>query len=260
MRSGQTRLILAALVVAVFWGVVYWSAPASREPAVRVAGADQVVEPRIAPPVSPAPTDRLAMGARTNTPPASPRVAEPAPRKQDSIASLASVTQSPAAPPADAARDRAGVLAPQFREVVVQPGQTLMSIARQVYGDSKKWEAISRANPRLDPLRVKPGMTIRVPVDPKNIQGKAIEGAGTPANATPPGAGAPSQPRESREAPASPREYVVQDGDTLGAIAKRTLGSSGAWQAILDANKSVISEPEDLRPGMRLKIPAKSGQ
>lgn len=259
MRSGQTRLILAALVVAVFWGVVYWSAPASREPAVRVAGADQVVEPRIAPPVSPAPTDRLAMGAKTNTPPTSPRVAEPAPRKQDSIASLASVTQSPAAPPADAARDRAGVLAPQFREVVVQPGQTLMSIARQVYGDSKKWEAISRANPRLDPLRVKPGMTIRVPVDPKNIQGKEVGGAPSP-NSTASASGAPSQQREAREASASPKEYVVQDGDTLGAIAKRTLGSSGEWQAILDANKSVISEPEDLRPGMRLKIPAKSGQ
>lgn len=251
MRSGQTRLILAALVVAVFWGVVYWSAPASREPAVRVAGADQVVEPRTAPPAAPAPTDRLATGAKTPSQPASPRVAEPAPRKQETIASLASVTQSPASPPAtstDAARDRAGVLAPQFREVVVQPGQTLMSIARQVYGDSKKWEAISRANPRLDPLRVKPGMTIRVPVDPKNIQGKEV-GTLPAANTTP-----------SREASASPADYTVQDGDTLGAIAKRTLGSSGAWQAILDANKSVISEPEDLRPGMRLKIPAKSGQ
>ncbi len=247
MRGGQPKYVLAALVLAVFWGVVYWSAPASREPGVRVAGATQTdapsqpVGPR-AEPKRPAPTPERLAARKPDTTPA----------RTDQIASLASVATAPAtnepAPPAQ----RSGVVAPQFREVVVQPGQTLMSIAKQVYGDSRKWETISRANPRIDPLLVKAGMKLRVPLDPKNVQGLPVDGDD----------GRVEAPATERQAarpttPASATQYVVREGDTLGAIATRTLGSSRAWQALLDANKALIREPEDLRPGMTLTIPAK---
>lgn len=240
MRGGQSKYVLAALVLAVFWGVVYWSAPASREPGVRVAGAGQIDAP--VQPARPAPTTERLAARKPDAPPA----------RTDQIASLASVATAPAtnepAPPAP----RSGVLAPQFREVVVQPGQTLMSIAKQVYGDSRKWETIARANPRVDPLLVKAGMKLRVPLDPKNIQGLPVDGD---AGRVEP----PAAERQTARAtpPASATQYVVKDGDTLGAIAKRTLGSSGAWQTLLDANKALISEPEDLRPGMTLTIPAR---
>lgn len=247
MRGGQSKYVLAALVLAVFWSVVYWSAPASREPGVRVADAGQTDAPSQPTQRAPEPTRSAPTGERIAA-----RKPDPAPARNDQIASLASVAPAPAPKEPAPQAQRSGVLAPQFREVVVQPGQTLMSIAKQVYGDSRKWETIARANPRVDPLLVKAGMKLRVPLDPKNIQGLPVAGDD----------GRGEAPASAREAarptpPASATQYVVKDGDTLGAIAKRTLGSSGAWQAILDANKSLLSEPEDLRPGMTLTIPTK---
>jgi hypothetical protein len=46
--------------------------------------------------------------------------------------------------------------------------------------------------------------------------------------------------------------YTAKQGDTLASIA-RQYGVS--WEAILAANKDVLSKPEALRPGQRLRIP-----
>ena len=50
-------------------------------------------------------------------------------------------------------------------------------------------------------------------------------------------------------------EYVVQKGDTLGAIAARELGSAKKWESIFEANRDRLRKPTDLKIGQALRIP-----
>lgn len=54
------------------------------------------------------------------------------------------------------------------------------------------------------------------------------------------------------------QSYTVKPGDTLTAIARRTLGSADRrnLDAILDANRAVLSDPDLVKVGMSLVIPA----
>ena len=47
----------------------------------------------------------------------------------------------------------------------------------------------------------------------------------------------------------------MKAGDTLGKIAKETLGNAGAYMKIFDANKDVLSDPDKIKPGQVLRIP-----
>ena len=53
-----------------------------------------------------------------------------------------------------------------------------------------------------------------------------------------------------------PLEYKVEKDDTLQKIAKKFYGSYGQWTRIYDANKDVIKNPNFVKPGVTLKIPA----
>ena len=48
------------------------------------------------------------------------------------------------------------------------------------------------------------------------------------------------------------REYTVERGDSLSKIAK---AYGVTWQDIFEANKDVISNPDLIQPGWKLKIP-----
>ena len=52
--------------------------------------------------------------------------------------------------------------------------------------------------------------------------------------------------------------YTVQSGDTLSAIAKKLLGNANAYMDIFNANKDQLSDPDKIKPGQVLKIPAHS--
>ena len=54
---------------------------------------------------------------------------------------------------------------------------------------------------------------------------------------------------------ATPRTYVVREGDTLASISRKFYKSSARWKKIRDANKSAINDPAKLKPGMTLTIP-----
>jgi LysM repeat protein len=54
---------------------------------------------------------------------------------------------------------------------------------------------------------------------------------------------------------ATPRTYVVREGDTLASISRKFYKSSGRWKKIRDANKNVLDDPAKLKPGMTLTIP-----
>jgi len=117
----------------------------------------------------------------------------------------------------------------------VKGGDTLGAIAQRLLGSSGQWRTLWEANRSTvpDPNRIFPGQVLRVP------------GGGGGAAPTP------------VPAPATPRTYTVKSGDTLGAIAQRELGSSGQWRTLWEANRSIVANPNVIRPGMVLTIPTR---
>lgn len=49
--------------------------------------------------------------------------------------------------------------------------------------------------------------------------------------------------------------YTVKRGDTLWGIAAAKLGSGARWQEIYNLNKNIISNPDLIQPGWKLKLP-----
>jgi len=49
--------------------------------------------------------------------------------------------------------------------------------------------------------------------------------------------------------------YTVKSGDTLSKIAKHYYDDASQWKRIYDVNRETISDPDLIRPGMKLYIP-----
>ena len=49
--------------------------------------------------------------------------------------------------------------------------------------------------------------------------------------------------------------HTVVKGDTLSAIAKKTLGNANRYMEIFEANKPMLSHPDKIYPGQTLRIP-----
>ncbi len=49
--------------------------------------------------------------------------------------------------------------------------------------------------------------------------------------------------------------YEIVSGDTLGGIAKKYYGSAGKYMKIFEANRGVISDPNKIYPGQKIRIP-----
>ncbi|AJE45643.1 peptidoglycan-binding protein LysM [Celeribacter indicus] len=52
-----------------------------------------------------------------------------------------------------------------------------------------------------------------------------------------------------------PRFHEVRKGDTLWAIAEKTLGNGARYTEIFEANKPMLSHPDKIYPGQVLRIP-----
>lgn len=49
--------------------------------------------------------------------------------------------------------------------------------------------------------------------------------------------------------------HEVEKGDTLWAIASKTLGNGARYEEIFEANKPMLSHPDKIYPGQKLRIP-----
>ena len=49
--------------------------------------------------------------------------------------------------------------------------------------------------------------------------------------------------------------YEIVSGDTLGGIAKKFLGSAGAYMKIFEANTNILDDPNKIFPGQKIRIP-----
>ncbi len=63
------------------------------------------------------------------------------------------------------------------------------------------------------------------------------------------------EPADGKAAVAGERIHVVQKGETLSSIAAKELGSSGRFQDLFEANRDQLSDANDVRVGMSLRVP-----
>jgi nucleoid-associated protein YgaU len=63
---------------------------------------------------------------------------------------------------------------------------------------------------------------------------------------------------DSSLAPPKPKEqsYTVKSGDTLSKISKQFYGDANSYMRIFDANRDQLKDPNLIKPGQVLKIPA----
>lgn len=62
-------------------------------------------------------------------------------------------------------------------------------------------------------------------------------------------------PEAGPDAGKAPVFHTVKKGETLSAIAKAYLGSAGKYNAIFEANRPMLSDPDKIYPGQTLRIP-----
>ena len=125
----------------------------------------------------------------------------------------------------------------------VQPGESLSSICQDRYADRTLCRELAVFNGLADPDALQAGQSLRLPPANDLVRG------GRPAVTTP----APT----SSPAPVPPPHptYTVRRGDVLSKIAARLLGSGTEYRRIFDLNRDRLDSPDDLRPGMVLRIP-----
>ena len=134
----------------------------------------------------------------------------------------------------------------------VRPGQTLSSIAAEVYGNSQSWRQIAEANPTVNPAKLKVGTKLMLPdvsvVHPH--PSVVVPNLSDPTVADEP---------PTLASAGGPTVYRVQSGDSLYKIAKRKLGSGRRADELYELNRDAIgSNPTKLRLGMALRLPTVS--
>ena len=56
--------------------------------------------------------------------------------------------------------------------------------------------------------------------------------------------------------PPAATTYTVVSGDSLSKIAKHVYGDANRWHDIFNANRDLLDNPDRIRPGQILKLPA----
>ncbi len=135
------------------------------------------------------------------------------------------------------------LIPPEFRTHTVVRGEIMQDIAQRYYGSTSMWSVIARANPRVDPLKLREGMTLRIPVDPKNIQGIVDNGSDT------------NEESDSATQEQPVVDYIVQSGDSLSLIAQRYYGSARYADFIYESNRDTLRSKDAIRVGQTLKLP-----
>ena len=131
----------------------------------------------------------------------------------------------------------------QVERYEVKRGDTLSGICAEYYGDAGLFPALQKANGLKSPDLV-PGQTISLPP-------RAALTSNSPQTAPP---AQPEQPAPT-ETVRKNRTYTVQKGDMLERIARRELGDGRRANEIFEMNRDQLSSPDDIQPGMVLKLP-----
>jgi len=179
--------------------------------------------------------------------------------------------------PSDTASGSGTAATSGSRTHVVQRGESFATIAAAVYGNAAYYPHLLRANPNVDPKKLKPGMTVNIP-EPAEVV--AAHNASSPsassdstgtagANGTNgmstgtagAGSGASLAGRATGGNAAAPTldeksQYRVQASDSLYKISLKLYGKADRVDKLYELNKDVIgANPAHLKTGMVLKLP-----
>jgi nucleoid-associated protein YgaU len=138
----------------------------------------------------------------------------------------------------------------------VQQGETFSTIAAALYGSPNFYPYLVRANPTINPSKLRPGMEINYP-DPAEVMPSEKPATAT-SDAGSSGASPPIIAAHHTEPAAidGRSEYRVQSGDSLHKIAIKLYGKVEMVDKIYELNKTSIgSDPAKLKLGMVLKLP-----
>jgi nucleoid-associated protein YgaU len=117
----------------------------------------------------------------------------------------------------------------------LQDGKLLIKgVAPSLDAANKVWDEIKRVNPMAEDI------TADFPVDTSLPQRQP----------------APEAPSNIQEEPSNIRMYTVRSGDTLSKISKQFYGSTSDYMKIFDANRDQLTDPDKIKVGQELKIPA----
>lgn len=147
---------------------------------------------------------------------------------------------------------------------VVQAGETFTSLAVKYFGHAKYTNLITKANPTVDPRKVRIGMKVIIPPAPENMTAAAspapAPGPGTPtatlAGTRSPSAGTPIT--RTAKAPPVPadRAYTIKAGEGWYTLAQRFLGNGERWTELYELNKErVPHNPHNVPPGTVIELP-----
>jgi LysM repeat protein len=119
----------------------------------------------------------------------------------------------------------------------------IKGVAPSLEAANKVWDEIKRVNPSANDI------TADFPVDTSmQVQRPAQQRQQRPQRET---------EEEQEEQPTSNlRMYTVKSGDTLSKISKQFYGSPNDYMKIFDANRDQLSDPDKIKVGQELKIPA----
>jgi nucleoid-associated protein YgaU len=128
------------------------------------------------------------------------------------------------------------------RRYTIRNGDTFWTIAKAEYGNGAYFGHIQRANPGIDPGRIKAGDSIVLP-DKNEVV------AAAPATAR--------QPSAAELVNIDPtKQYRVQAGDNLSSISKKLYGRFDKWAQIYELNRELIGpNPGALKRDMILALP-----
>lgn len=225
MDERSSRIFIGLCLLVLVWIGVYWMWQPNRDATTPLITFEQPI------------TD-----ASSDTPTQPP---QDQPTEQPTI--IAQIENSgPTAPtpdPVDQSK-QPRLIPPEFFEHIVQPNERMQSIAAKYFNSGDDWPIIARANPFVDPQKLKVGMVLRIPKDPDNLQGKVV--------------GRETQPgviESHTDSQAKVIEYVVRPGDSLSVIAQRIYGSSRHARYIFDSNRDKLKSMDDISVGQLLKLP-----
>ena len=124
-----------------------------------------------------------------------------------------------------------------YRHTVRWPGESMSLIARWYTGASNNWRKLAKANPRINPNRIKKGHVIVIP--PKLLKTR--------------------DPLPQKVAARYTAKYfahtVKQDGEKMAVIASWYTGNAANWKVIARANPKL--DPNHLVAGNEIYIPSK---
>lgn len=271
MNRGGKLVVVSVVVLFMVAGMYYaFFAPSPtdttdytlNEPLPEAPVVKPTVEPSITATLPAPPSSNVFSNANANKPTlpsidappvaagATPGPAIAAANSAPAVATLPTPVIPKAAPiiasPAPRAANTSPTITTAATDYTVKSGDTLSSIAANYFGSAKQWQAIAKANPGMDPVKLAVGQKIRLPA----------KGTANPASASAAGL-QPATVGASRTAAVG--EYTIRSGDTLSSIAARYLGKTSAWKEVYELNKTAIgANPAALKVGMKLRLPGKA--